>query len=147
MLFLLLLSICNIKTTKTKKIVCIIGIILLGALMAFKDISVGNDTKNYVYFFERLQSSTVWYDAAMRFEPGYQIFSKLISNVFGEYQYLFISTAIICMFCLYKGILFYSENPGFSLFLFVSLRFLLLLKRTKAGYSSINYYICFSLFG
>ncbi len=123
MLFLLFLSICSIKTTKEKKRVCVVGILCLGILMAFKDISVGNDTSNYVYFFDKLQNSSAWYNAATRFEPGYQIFSKLISNIFGEYQYLFISTAVICMFCLYKGILNYSENPGFSLFLFVSLRF------------------------
>ena len=123
MLFLLFLSICSIKTKKEKRLICIIGILCLGVLMAFKDISIGNDTSNYVYFFEKLQNSSAWYNSATRFEPGYQIFSKLISNIFDEYQYLFISTAVICMFCLYKGIFNYSDNPGFSLFLFVSLRF------------------------
>lgn len=123
MLFMLFLGMFSINTKKEKRVICIIGILCLGILMAFKDISVGNDTNNYVYFFKTLQNSSAWYNPDTRFEPGYQIFSKLISNIFGEYQYLFISTAVICMFCLYKGVFNYSDNPGFSLFLFVSLRF------------------------
>ena len=96
--------------------------VFLAMLMAFKSTSVGNDTQNYVYFFERLNSLSDWVDSTSRFEVGYQLYCKFISSYIGDYQYMFATTGLICMFCIGRGAMKISPQPTFSMLLFVGLR-------------------------
>lgn len=96
---------------------------LLGILMGFKAMSIGNDTENYVYFFNQMKKSPSFFDSLSRFEKGYQVYNKLIGLVFDDPQALFIVTAIICIGCICYGTVKLSINWQYTLFLFVGLRF------------------------
>ncbi|PWJ65607.1 EpsG family protein [Fibrobacter sp. UWB15] len=106
-----------------KKAVLIVSTACLGSLMAFKALTIGNDTPSYVYFFNHFSDVSTFFDYELRFEYGFQFFSKLIYLIFHDVQFLFVFTAIICMFSLSKTIYRFSENVAFSFFLFISLRF------------------------
>lgn len=112
----------SIKNFSSKKIIFLCGIILF-FFMGFKGSNVGNDTENYIYFFKRLGTYTEWYNSSLRFEIGFQIYNRFIYLYFQKYQYIFIFTALICMYCISKVIVKNSVNYGYSFFLFVGLRF------------------------
>lgn len=112
----------SIKNFDSKKITFLCGTILF-FFMGFKGSYIGNDTRNYIYFFERLGTYTEWYNSLLRFEIGFQIYNRFIYLYFQKYQYLFIFTALVCMFCISKVIRKNSVNVGYSFFLFVGLRF------------------------
>lgn len=111
------------QNQSNRKLFIIIGTSILAFILGMKGANVGNDTGNYIYFFERAAESSGWYDPLYRFERGYQIYSKALSLIFNEYQVLFIFSGIICMggvgYTIYK----YSSNIAYSLFLLVGLRF------------------------
>lgn len=106
-----------------EKIKFVFSSVVLMCLMGFKDLTVGNDTPNYIEFFSRLQKLPSLIDKSSRFEKGYQIYAKFIGYFFNSYQALFIITAIICISCICYGIYRNSINWQYSLFLFVGLRF------------------------
>lgn len=108
---------------KIKKILTYIGGILLLLLLALKSSAVGNDTGNYIYYFNRLGQLDGLTDPASRFEVGYQVYSKLIYLIFKNSQFLFIISSIICMAALILFLKKFSNNIAYSLFLFVGLRF------------------------
>lgn len=97
--------------------------VILMSLIGFKDITIGNDTPNYIEFYNRLQHMSSYRDKSSRYETGYQIYTKLIGHFFDSYQALFIITAIVCVSCVCFGIYKNSRNWQYSLFLFVGLRF------------------------
>jgi hypothetical protein len=84
LLFLFLTATKQNKSSK-KSIAIFCGIVLT-LIMGFKGVNVGNDTVNYVYFFKRSAEFSEWYDPSFRFEFGYQIYSKIINMIFGEYR-------------------------------------------------------------
>lgn len=118
MIFLTLLS---CKKGKSKFKILLSGMILF-LLMGLKGASVGNDTNNYILFFNRMKEVSTLLDPNSRFEIGYQLYSKII-GLFCGYQALFIITALICIACVLYGIIKSSKNWQYSLFLFVGLRF------------------------
>lgn len=72
---------------------------LLTLMVMLRHESVGNDTRNYIYFFERF-SRLEWDELKrMRLEPGFSIFNKAVSVISKQPQvYLAIATiAIIAM--------------------------------------------------
>lgn len=92
-------------------------------LMGFKSANVGNDTANYISFFEHMRKLPNFFDPLSRFEMGYQVYNKLLGIVFKSTQSLFIVTAAICIGCVCYGVVRLSTNWQYSLFLFVGLRF------------------------
>lgn len=100
--------------------------LLLFALMAFKDASVGNDTPSYIEVFNQFQYSTLqslFEENTTRFETGYIILNRFIACFTSNYQWLFIITAAFTTFSLVKMVTTYAKDVVLSLFLFVSLRF------------------------
>lgn len=96
---------------------------LLAILMGFKNVTVGNDTLNYIEFFLRLKNMNSLIDNSSRFEIGYQIYTKIVGILFDTYQALFIISAFFCISCICFGIYKNSKNWQYSLFLFIGLRF------------------------
>ncbi len=96
--------------------------IVLFLLIGLRGEYVGNDTINYIFFFNRMKWVTTIIDPTSRFEKGYQIYCKII-GLFFDYQIMFIITALICIGCILYGIVKNSKNWQYSLFLFVGLRF------------------------
>ncbi|MBQ7374233.1 MAG: EpsG family protein [Clostridia bacterium] len=115
-------SMVKFKTKKDRRVTLVLCLLVLLVLMAFKGATVGNDTPSYIRIYNNFKLENVWYNPEHRFEIGYQILCKLVIIFFDHHQFVFIFSAIICCFCLYKGLKSNSENIGFSLFLFVALR-------------------------
>lgn len=113
-------SSCN---TRRENIKFMLGAFILFIMMGFKNISIGNDTQNYVIFFEQIKNIPNFIDKTNRFEVGFQIYCKLISFMGKEYYMLFIVSSIICMVSVSYLIKNLSINKSYSLFLFVGLRF------------------------
>ncbi len=118
---MIILALLSCKKGKSKFKILISGIVLF-LLMGLKGENVGNDTINYILFFNRMKTISTLIDPKSRFEIGYQIYSKIIS-LFFDCQGLFIITALICITCVLYGIIKNSKNWQYSLFLFVGLRF------------------------
>lgn len=121
-ILMLFLIFCSAYNGRGKFKLCLSGT-LLAILMGFKNVTVGNDTPNYIEFFLRLKNMSSFVDNSSRFEKGFQIYTKIIGMLFDSYQALFIISAVFCIACICFGIYKNSKNWQYSLFLFVGLRF------------------------
>lgn len=118
---MIILALLSCKKGKSNFKILLSGMTLF-LLMGLKGKSVGNDTSNYILFFNNMKEVPTLLNPNSRFEYGYQIYSKII-GIFWDYQVLFIITALICIICVLYGIIKNSKNWQYSLFLFVGLRF------------------------
>jgi len=119
---MVLLAICSIKGAKSN-VKFILFSALLCFLMAFKAESIGNDTYNYIYFFEYINEIDSLYDPFSRFEIGFQIYNKILGYISNDVQILFVISSVICFSCLIYSTKKLSLNWIYTLFLFVGLRF------------------------
>lgn len=110
---------------KTKHIALMTACVILWFFMAFRDISVGVDTRHYAYVFTQFKKipfsqvftavtyaneSESW---AFDFEPGYRLVNKLLSLLFTHPQTITIFNATIIMVLWYN--LIRRESPDFML--------------------------------
>lgn len=110
---------------KTKHIALMTACVILWFFMAFRDISVGVDTKFYCYVFTQFEKipfsqiftavtyaneSESW---AFDFEPGYRLVNKLLSLFFTSPQAITIFNATLIMVLWYN--LIRRESPDFML--------------------------------
>lgn len=110
---------------KTKHIALMCACVILWFFMAFRDISVGVDTKFYAYVFTQFEKipfsqvftavtyaneSETW---AFDFEPGYRLVNKLLSLFFNSPQTITIFNSTLIMVLWYN--LIRRESPNFML--------------------------------
>lgn len=104
---------------------------VLWLLLAFKGPMIGSDTPAYIRIYtdealEWFNGNTSFWRAILenksRFETGYIIFTRLISYLFNNVQWLFIIVATFIIGVCYKLVMKRSEIVWLSIFLFVSLR-------------------------
>lgn len=110
---------------KTKHMALMTACVILWFFMAFRDISVGVDTKHYAYVFKQFENvpfsrifTVVTYSNETKswvfdFEPGYRLVNKLLSIFFTAPQAITIFNATIIMVLWYK--LICRESPDFML--------------------------------
>ncbi len=110
---------------KTKHIALMTACAILWFFMAFRDISVGVDTKHYAYVFtqfDKIPFSKVFTAVtyanesgswAFDFEPGYRLTNKLLSLLFTAPQTITIFNATLIMVLWYN--LIRRESPDFML--------------------------------
>ncbi|PGT97396.1 EpsG family protein [Bacillus cereus] len=124
MLFIILLwfLLIGFPTRQRIKLYCFGVCGVLFSLMAFKGPNIGNDTPVYIALYNQLQNSVDLFDNPTRYELGYVIFSKVISWIFQDYQYLFILVAIIVIVSVKNLILKNSSIIWMSFYLLISLR-------------------------
>ena len=101
-------------------ILVLLTFLLLWFLSAFRSAAIGNDTSNYLYYFNIFSKGI---DRSRDFEIGFQCLNYLISRVtLDQHAFLIIIATI-----MYGGtglyILKYSKNPAVSLCLFFGLFF------------------------
>lgn len=123
----------NLSGRKTKHIALFTALFILWFFMAFRDVSVGVDTKHYAYVYGQFSDipfskvftavtyaneSESW---AFDFEPGYRLVNKLLSLFFPSTQTItiFNSTLIIVLWYF----LIKRDSPNFllSVWLFLTL--------------------------
>lgn len=110
---------------KTKHIALMTACVILWFFMAFRDISVGVDTKHYAYVFtqfEKIPFSEVFTAVtyaneseswAFDFEPGYRLANKLLTLLSPAPQTITIFNATLIMVLWYN--LIRRESPDFML--------------------------------
>lgn len=84
--------------------------------------SVGTDTVNYTYNFEKSLSST-YYDFDNGMEPGYQLFEYIILTCTNSYFWLFFISSMVVVLCYLTTIKKVSINYFYSIFIFITFGF------------------------
>lgn len=102
-----------------KKMFLILTLGLLTIMAALRAKTVGNDTSNYLYFFDNLSMGKDL--SASRFEIGYVYLNKLLIFFTSQSQVLLIVSSIFTMYGFARIIYKYSTSPGLSVFLFFTL--------------------------
>ncbi len=95
--------------------------IFICILTAFRAENIGNDTHNYVYYFDFVANRGVTTD--LTFEIGYQYYSLLLSKIFNDPHFFLIVTAILCYWIIGIKICQKSQDVCFSILLFFCLFF------------------------
>lgn len=124
MLFIIIFGLLlnSIKSKFCIKIYSFLVCLVLFALLAFKGSNIGSDTPVYIALYKQLQITANILDNPTRYELGYVVYSKLISWIFGDYQYLFVVTALVIIASINKLVTKYSSLIWMSFYLLVSLR-------------------------
>lgn len=98
---------------------------ILGGLIMFRSINVGNDTDIYTYLYESINNNTslsAFLDTS-RFEIGYILLNRVIGFVFNDKQFLFIVTGGFTAFAFGRFFYHYSLCPWMSVYMFLTLQF------------------------
>ena len=114
----------NPVNRQLERFVVVFTVLILCVLTGFRSFEIGNDTYNYVYYFNFTAEEGITKD--LRFEFGYQLYSFLLSKISSNAQILLVVSAIISYAVVAKQILKNSKDITFSLcLLFVFLFFVL----------------------
>ncbi len=108
---------------KHKKTYAIIVFIMLTLIAGLRKYTIGNDTGNYVSFFNKviLYGSNIF--KTSRFEVAYVLFNFIISKISSNYTVLLFFAASITNACICQFVYKYSKNMTFSFLLFIVCRF------------------------
>ncbi|TSB48566.1 EpsG family protein [Alkalicoccobacillus porphyridii] len=121
--FIILLSIISITgKQKVYKIIHWIMFVQLYLIIALRDFSVGSDTYNYIWWFERAKEFAFWDFQYSRHEPGYLFINKIFSFI-QEPQLFVAIIGIIPLFIIFKFIANESKMAWLSVYLFITLGF------------------------
>lgn len=103
------------------KFIFVVILLVLWFLTAFRDESIGNDSKTYIGYYEEIAKYGI--NTGYAIEVGYQIYCLLLSKISTNPYFLFIVTATICygLFGIY--IYKYSSNILYSLILLFCVAF------------------------
>lgn len=123
-LYLIVFKIDKIKNSK--KIFCISVFILFSLIQGLRSFNIGNDTRNYVGFFELSKGISLIDIILMKqwsIEPGYGILMKICASMNFTPQIFLLTVAVIIngglMYYIYK----YSDNPFVSVIIFMGVEF------------------------
>lgn len=123
----------DLSGRKTKHIALFTACTILWFFMAFRDISVGVDTKHYAYVYSQFRNipfskvfTAVTYANASEswafdFEPGYRLANKLLSLFFSSRQAITVFNSTVILVLWYFLIKRDSPNFLLSVWLFITL--------------------------
>lgn len=80
-------------------------------LLALRDVSIGNDTANYQYFFEKYSEMSMWVIVQEGGDVLYNLLMWLIGKITGSYQ---ICLSIVAALTLYPVAKLYMEDRQYS---------------------------------
>lgn len=119
LLYLLILSVLKLK----KRTAIILSFLPLAIISATRSASVGNDAYQYTQLFN-YYSSISWSEIfGQGIEPGFIIFSKLISYLSKNSQWFFMTTSFLIIYLVAKIVYNDSKDIIFSAFIFTSYYF------------------------
>lgn len=114
------------KVENSKKIFCILVFVLFSLIQGLRSFDIGNDTINYINFFELSKKISLIDIIVMKqwsIEPGYGLLMKICSTINFTTQMFLIIVAVIIngglMYFIYK----YSDNPLVSVIIFMGVEF------------------------
>ena len=111
----------GIDYKKKNKFSLVLFFMVLTILVAFRHESVGNDTRNYIYYFESI-SMTPWSALVeYKLEFGYVLLNKLVSMVSQDTQIFFAVAAIISVSFILPTYSRLCEDSSLTLVLFVTM--------------------------
>lgn len=117
--------------SKKQRFIFIVGMCVLFVLTGFRSENIGNDTRNYIYYFTYFQEHGI--DGSTSFEIGFQIYCYLIGKLINDSHIFLIITALISYGVVGITIYKYSDNLEFSLCLFFCLFFSLYTNAIRQG--------------
>ena len=120
----LFFNIIGLSKEKSQKSFAFIIFIQLFIIAGFRHVDILNDSLTYAINFSNIDPNEPIFKIEGRFEPLYQILSKLIYiYVSSEPLALFVVTSIIIQFITVRFLYKYSNNLCLSVFLFITFRF------------------------
>ncbi len=129
LLIIILLYIFLFKVFKlkySKEIFCGVVFILLTLVQGLRSWNVGNDTKNYVRFYEIVKTmsiKSILLQSNWVIEPGYGMLMKVCSLIGINTRFFILIVAMIINGGLMLFIYKYSENPLMSVIIFMGVEF------------------------
>lgn len=118
--FIILMFILLFLSGTNSRLVQVLSFSILFILSAFRDISVGTDTKGYLMLFDRLEKG-----GEIRQEYLWQLLNKAVIFFHGNFGLLLIISTLLVLVPVYWVSQKHSKFPNFSIFLFYSLYFYL----------------------
>ena len=119
---LIIILLLNAIVAPFRRVLFFPSVFIITCITCFRDISIGNDTANYIMLFRAISKSAVSYFLS-RFEIGYVYLNKVIYLFYTDEQALLIVTGLITWICVAVFIYKKSENPSYSLFLMLTFGF------------------------
>lgn len=120
-LFVLLLFVCILFSHKAEKENKILFLIFLAVILSFisgmRAYNVGEDTKNYVYFFKLISAGQSEY--AYGLEPQFKLFCKILAKIWDNPSILLIVCSFITNFFVIVRIWDFKENASVVLMIVV----------------------------
>jgi len=114
------------KIKNPKKTFCILIFIIFSLIQGLRSFNIGNDTSNYVKFFEISKGMSVTDIIFMKqwsIEPGYGLLMKICASINFTPQMFLLVVAIIINGGLMYFIYRYSDNPLISVIIFMGVEF------------------------
>ena len=94
---------------------------LMTVLIALRNESVGNDTRNYIYYFERFSKLSWRQCIAQTMEWGFVYYNKIIS-LFTKDPHIYLAiTAIVTMMMIYPTYRRLCKDPSLTIVLYVTM--------------------------
>ena len=110
------------KTLPLSRVLFFYGVLLfLWALTAFRSENIGNDTKNYLSFFNNIKRNGVSEENGI--EYGYQFYCRIVGKFTASENAILIATATLCYLGTGIYVLKFSDNITFSLTLLFAICF------------------------
>lgn len=118
---------CIKNKEKKQKIFFFVAFIQLFLFLGLRRIDVGVDLQNYIPFLNRVINFNYEELFTIGFEPGYNVYCRIIMGIFDNKQVFLIITAAITLlgagYFIYKN----SKNYFFSIFIYVTFQFYIFL--------------------
>lgn len=110
------------KNKKRQILYIIIALLPLCLMCMLHSPNVGNDSNVYVGIYKYLRNIPLSKAiASKRFEKGYMLSMWLVSHIFHNPQWLFITTGLFYSFSLGHFLMRYSKSPGLTIILCVEM--------------------------
>ena len=111
------------KNKFDKRVVLILSILFMFIFSTFRDVSVGNDTNEYVRVFNSFGGIDKLADNinSSRYELGYVLINTIIKTFTNNYTILLGIISIIYLYSIYHFINKHSKSKWISIFLFYTL--------------------------
>lgn len=124
-LFLFFAVVLPQKNYKSSKHYLFLTFAIIGILIMFRSVTVGNDTDVYTYLFKTIASTKDinLYIKNSRFESGYIYLNWFLSKISDNPQILFIVTGFFTALSFKRFIYQYSEMPWMSVLMYMTLQF------------------------
>lgn len=139
---IIILILNNIKIKKIRLIQSTILFLSLFIVIGMRDVSIGNDTISYVYFYENLNLDYLQGVFNIYYEKGYILLNIIVKFFSSIPQSIIFVTAFLESILITLFLKNNSKNLAFSFYLFVTLLFLMdsmnIIRQVIAVFISIN---------